>query len=328
MRDFSYVRPEGAAEAVRLVARDADATFVAGGTDLLNLMKDGAEDHSLVVDVSRLPLAGIEESRGRLRIGAMARMADVALHPVVRKRLPVLSQALLASASPQVRTMATIGGNLLQRTRCWYFRGTDFACNKREPGSGCAALEGRSRWHAVLGGGDHCIAVHPSDLAVSLRALDATVHTLGPDGARTVSLADFYRDPGDTPHIDNALRHGELITAVEVPLPPAGTHQRYLKLRDRATFEFAVVSVAAVLRTRGRVVEEARLAFGGIATRPWRSAEAEDALRGKPLTERNIAAAGRVLVRDAQPREDNEFKVELVQRALQDVLGRYTGGSR
>ncbi|GGW95841.1 FAD-binding molybdopterin dehydrogenase [Streptomyces malachitofuscus] len=328
MRDFSYVRPDAAAEAVRLVARSADATFVAGGTDLLNLMKDGAEDHALVVDISRLPLAGIEESGGRLRIGAMARMADVALHPVVPKRLPLLSQALLASASPQVRTMATIGGNLLQRTRCWYFRGTGFACNKREPGSGCAALEGRSRWHAVLGGGDHCIAVHPSDLAVALRALDATVHTLGPDGARTVSLADFYREPGDTPHIDNALRHGELITAVEVPLPPAGTHQRYLKLRDRATFEFAVVSVAAVLRTRGRIVEEARLAFGGIATQPWRSAEAEAALRGKPLTERNIAAAGRVLVRDAQPREDNEFKVELVQRALQDVLGRYTGGSR
>ncbi|MFF9206587.1 FAD binding domain-containing protein [Streptomyces sp. NPDC014986] len=328
MRDFAYARAGRAAEAVQLVARSADAAFVAGGTDLLNLMKDGAEDHDLVVDINRLPLAGIEESHGRLRIGALARMADVALHPVVRKQLPVLSQALLAGASPQVRNMASIGGNLLQRTRCWYFRGEDFACNKREPGSGCAALEGRSRWHAILGGSDHCIAVHPSDLAVALRALDATVHTLGPGGTRTIAMADFYRQPGDAPHIENALRHGELITAVEVPLPAPGTRQRYLKVRDRATFEFAVVSVAAVLRMNGRTVEEARLAFGGIATRPWRSAEAEAALRSKPLTEPNIAAAGRILVQDAQPREDNEFKVELVQRALQDVLGRFTGGSR
>jgi xanthine dehydrogenase YagS FAD-binding subunit len=328
MRDFAYARADRAAEAVQLVARSADATFVAGGTDLLNLMKDGAEDHDLVVDINRLPFRGIEESGGRLRIGALARMADVALHPVVRKRLPVLSQALLAGASPQVRNRASIGGNLLQRTRCWYFRGQDFACNKREPGSGCAALEGRNRWHAILGGSDHCIAVHPSDLAVALRALDATVHTLGPDGARTIAMADFHRVPEDTPHIENTLRHGELITAVEVPLPAPGSRQRYLKVRDRASFEFAVVSVAAVLRMNGRTVEEARLAFGGVATRPWRSAEAEAALRGRALTEQSIAAAGRVLVRGAQPREDNAFKVELVQRALQDVLGRYTGGSR
>lgn len=328
MRDFAYARASRAAEAVQLVARSADAAFVAGGTDLLNLMKDGAEDHDLVVDINHLPLAGIEESEGRLRIGALARMADVALHPVVRRRLPVLSQALLAGASPQVRHMASIGGNLLQRARCWYFRGEDFACNKREPGTGCAALEGRSRWHAILGGSDHCIAVHPSDLAVALRALDATVHTLGPRGARTIAMADFHREPGHTPHLENALRHGELITAVEVPLPAPGARQRYLKLRDRATFEFAVVSVAVVLRMSGRTVEEARLAFGGIATRPWRSPEVETALEGGPLTERNIAAAGRLLVQDAQPREDNEFKIELVQRALQDVLGRYTGGSR
>jgi xanthine dehydrogenase YagS FAD-binding subunit len=328
MRDFAYARADRAAEAVRLVARSADATFVAGGTDLLNLMRDGAEDHDLVVDINRLPLHGIEESGGRLRIGALARMADVALHPVVRKRLPVLSQSLLAGASPQVRNRASIGGNLLQRTRCWYFRGEDFACNKREPGSGCAALEGRNRWHAILGGSDHCIAVHPSDLAVALRVLDARVHTLRRDGARIIAMADFHRAPEDTPHIENTLRHGELITAVEVPLPAPGSRQRYLKVRDRASFEFAVVSVAAVLRMNGRVVDEARLAFGGVATRPWRSAEAEAALRGRALTEQSIAAAGDVLVRGAQPREDNAFKVELVQRALQDVLGRYTGGSR
>ncbi|GAB2898448.1 xanthine dehydrogenase family protein subunit M [Streptomyces deserti] len=328
MRDFAYARPTRAAEAVQLVARSSDAAFVAGGTDLLNLMKDGAEEHGLVVDINRLPLHDIEASGNTLRIGALARMADVALHPVVRKRLPVLSQALLAGASPQVRNMASIGGNLLQRTRCWYFRGEDFACNKRAPGSGCAALEGRNRWHAILGGSDHCIAVHPSDLAVALRVLDATLHTVGPDGTRTVTMADFYRAPDDTPHIENALRHGELITAVEVPLPAPDSRQRYLKVRDRATFEFAVVSVAAVLRLKGRTVEEARLAFGGVATRPWRTSEVEAVLRGRVLSERSIAAAGRVLVRDARPRKDNEFKIELVQRALQDVLGRFHGGSR
>ncbi|MFI1393200.1 FAD binding domain-containing protein [Streptomyces griseoaurantiacus] len=328
MRDFAYARASRSEEAVQLVAGSADAAFVAGGTDLLNLMKDGAEDHDLVIDINHLPLAGIEESEGRLRIGALARMADVALHPVVRRRLPVLSQALLAGASPQIRHMASIGGNLLQRTRCWYFRGEDFACNKREPGTGCAALEGRSRWHAILGGSHHCIAVHPSDLAVALRVLDATVHTLGPGGARTIAMADFHLEPGHTPHLENTLRHGELITAVEVPLPAPDARQRYLKLRDRAAFEFAVVSVAVVLHMNGRTVDEARLAFGGIATRPWRSPEAETALRGRPLTARNIAAAGRLLVQDAQPREDNKFKVELVQRALQDVLGRFSGGSR
>ncbi|MFE8953509.1 FAD binding domain-containing protein [Streptomyces althioticus] len=328
MRDFAYARPTRPLEAVELVARDTDASFMAGGTDLLNLMKDGAENHGLVVDISRLPLADVEVTGGRLRIGSMARMADVALHPVVRKSVPVLSQALLAGASPQIRNMATIGGNLLQRTRCWYFRGADFACNKREPGTGCAALEGRNRWHAILGGGDHCIAVHPSDLAVALRALDATVHTLGPDGARVISMADFHREPGDTPHVENALRHGELITAVEVALPAAGTRQRYLKVRDRASFEFAVVSVAAVVHMNGRRVDSARLAFGGIATRPWRSAELEAELRNGPLTQDTIARCGELLVRDARPRQDNEFKVELVQRALQDVLGRFSGGSR
>ncbi|CAL9647465.1 FAD binding domain-containing protein [Streptomyces sp. enrichment culture] len=328
MRDFSYVRAPRPIDAVQLVTRHPDASFVAGGTDLLNLMKDGAEDHDLVVDISHLPLTEVKQSAGRLRIGALARMSDVALHPVVRKRLPVLSQALLAGASPQIRNMATIGGNLLQRTRCWYFRSEDFPCNKRKPGTGCAAQEGHSRWHAILGGSDRCIAVHPSDLAVALRALDAVVHTLGPDGARTISMADLHLEPGDTPHVENALRHGELITEVEIPLPAPGARQRYLKVRDRATFEFAVVSVAAVLDMHGPRVDEARLAFGGVATRPWRSSEAEAALRGRPLTEESIARCGRILVRDAQPREDNQFKVELVQRALQDVLGRFTGGSR
>ncbi|PGH47322.1 FAD-binding molybdopterin dehydrogenase [Streptomyces sp. Ru87] len=319
---FDYARAGRPEEAVRMVAARPTGTFVAGGTDLLNLMKDGAQTHDLVVDVSRLPLTGIEESGGRLRIGAMATMADVALHPVVRRRLPVMSQALLQSASPQIRNMASIGGNLLQRTRCGYFRSPGFACNKREPGSGCAALEGRNRGHAVLGGSDHCIAVHPSDLAVALRALDATVHTLGPDGPRSIGIAGFHRAPGTTPHRENALRHGELVTAVEVPLPAPGVRSRYLKVRDRASFEFALVSAAAVVRMDGRTVREVALAFGGVAPLPWRSAEAEAALRGRALTDTTIGEAGEALVGRARPRGENAFKVELVRRALRDVLDR------
>ncbi|RBM06254.1 xanthine dehydrogenase family protein subunit M [Streptomyces sp. PT12] len=325
MRRFDYARTSRAGEAVDLVAGEPAGAFVAGGTDLLNLMKDGAEAHDLVVDINDLPLADVEVAgdagRERLRIGALARLADVAAHPRVSRELPVLAQALLATASPQVRNMATVGGNLLQRTRCWYFRDPGFACNKREPGSGCPARDGQNRWHAILGGSDHCIAVHPSDLAVALRALDATVHTLGPRGRRAIPIGDLHREPGSAPERETALRHGELITAVEVPLPRRGTRSGYLKVRDRATFEFAVVSIAAVLRGEGRMVRDIALAFGGIATRPWRSAEAEDALRGRRLTDETVAAAGRALVADARPRAHNAFKVELVQRALHELIG-------
>ncbi|RKN04236.1 FAD binding domain-containing protein [Streptomyces radicis] len=325
MRRFDYARTSRAGEAVDLVAGEPTGAFVAGGTDLLNLMKDGAEAPDLVVDINDLPLSDVEvvgeAARERLRIGALARLADVAAHPRVSRELPVLTEALLATASPQVRNMATVGGNLMQRTRCWYFRDPDFACNKRAPGSGCPAQEGQNRWHAILGGSDHCIAVHPSDLAVALRALDATVHTLGPGGRRAIAIGDFHREPGAAPERETALRHGELITAVEVPLPRRGTRSGYLKVRDRATFEFAVVSAAAVLRMDGRTVRDIALAFGGIATRPWRSAAAEDALRGRRLTDDTVAAAGRALVAGARPRTHNAFKVELVQRALHEVLG-------
>lgn len=320
MKLFDYTRVSRASDAVDLVAGRPGGAFIGGGTELTNLMKDGVLAPDLVVDVSRLDLSDIRVSRGRLHIGATARMGDVADHPVVRERLPVVSEALLASASPQVRNRATIGGNLMQRTRCWYYRDPGSACNKREPGSGCPALDGQNRWHAIHGGSDHCIAVHPSDLAVSLTALDATVAVLGPDGRRSVPLGDFYRLPGSTPDKENALRHGELITGVEIPQSRLAAGSRYLKLRDRASFEFAVVSVAAALtRERGRV-GDVRLAFGGIAPRPWRSPEAEDALRGRRLTRATIAAAGRALVEGARPREHNAFKVELVQRALADVL--------
>ncbi|MDQ0773544.1 xanthine dehydrogenase YagS FAD-binding subunit [Streptomyces aurantiacus] len=320
MKLFDHVRTSRASDAVGLVAGHPGGAFIGGGTELTNLMKDGVLAPDLVVDVGALALADIGVRRGRLHIGATARMGDVAEHPVVRERFPVVSQALLASASPQVRNRATIGGNLMQRTRCWYYRDVGSACNKREPGSGCPAIGGQNRWHAIHGGSDHRIAVHPSDLAVSLTALDATVLTLGPDGRRSLPIGDLYRLPGSTPDKETALRHGELVTGVEIPESPLAADSRYLKLRDRATFEFAVVSVAAALTRAGGTVTDVRLAFGGIATGPWRSPGAEEALRGRRLNPTTIAAAGRALVEGATPRQHNAFKVELVQRALTDIL--------
>jgi xanthine dehydrogenase YagS FAD-binding subunit len=246
---------------------------------------------------------------------------------VVRRALPVVSQALLASASPQVRNMAAIGGNLLQRTRCGYFRDVGAQCNKRVRGSGCPALDGQNRGHAVLGGSDHCIAVHPSDFAVALLAVDAVVLTQGPAGARRIPIGDFHLLPGSTPDRENVLAHGELIVAVEIPLTPLAAKSAYLKLRDRSTFEFAVVAVAAALDLRGAVVHDIRLTFGGIATKPWRSLEAEAALQGKTISDATLAAAGQALVRGAVTREQNKFKVDLVQRALAGHL-RELGGVR
>lgn len=320
MRNFGYTVAKNPADAVRIAVGTPNAAFVAGGTDLLNLMRDGAQVHDHLVDVNRLDLARVSVDGTALRIGALARMRQVAEHPMVRREFPVLSQALLASASPQVRNMAAIGGNLLQRTRCGYFRDAGSACNKRVPGSGCPAITGHNRGNAILGGSDHCIATHPSDLAVALTAVDATVHLLGPDGTRTVPVADFYLLPGATPHWETVLRQGELITRVDVPRTRAATRSRYLKLRDRASFEFAVVSVAAALHLDGRVVRDVRLAFGGVGTRPWRDTRVEAALRDRVLTRVAISAAGGVLVRDAVPRDGNGFKVELVQRALMSVL--------
>jgi xanthine dehydrogenase YagS FAD-binding subunit len=319
MRDFTYTRARSVANAVQLVAERPSATFVSGGTDLLNLMKDGAEAHDHVIDINGLPLTEITRSHDTLTIGALARMADVAAHPQIQREFPVLSEALLNSASPQIRNMAAVGGNLLQRTRCGYFRDTGSACNKRNPGSGCPALDGENRGHAVLGGSDHCIAVHPSDLAVSLLALDATVRTAGPHGERRIRLDDFYLLPGASPDRENVLDHGELIVAIDVPVSHA--RSRYLKLRDRATFEFAVVSVAATVDIHGRTVRDARLAFGGVAPRPWRSTTAEDALRGTDLSDAAIEKAAKAAVREAVPRQHNGFKIELLQRAIKAVVG-------
>lgn len=321
MKPFDYVRVACAAEAVSVVSADAGARVVAGGTDLLNLMKDGVEQYDRVVDINRIGLSSVEFDGPLLRLGALARMSDVAADPQVVAKAPALAQALLASASPQVRNMASISGNLLQRTRCWYFRDATMPCNKRVPGSGCSAIEGNNRWHAILGGSGGCIAVHASDLAVALLALDAVVVVLGADGERRVRLGEFYRLPGDTPERENALRHGDLITGVELPVTALAAGSRYVKLRDRVSFEFAVVSVAASVQVHAGIVTDVRLAFGGVATVPWRSTEAEDVLIGRRLTPQWIAEAGRVLVRDAVPREHNRFKLELVQRALAGVLG-------
>lgn len=327
MKAFDYVSPSTVGDAVRLVGERAGAGFIAGGTDLLNLMKDGARAHDRIVDINTLPLADVVQRGGVIRIGALARMTDVAAHPAVRRALPVVSQALLASASPQVRNMAAIGGNLLQRTRCGYFRDAGSPCNKRVPGSGCPALEGQNRGHAVLGGSDQCIAVHPSDFAVALLAVDAVVLTQGPSGPRRIPMGEFHLLPGTTPDRETALAHGELIVGVEVPATPMAAKSAYLKLRDRTTFEFAVVAVAAALDLRGNVVRDLRLTFGGVATKPWRSLEAEAALRGKPITDATLSAAGQALVAGAVARAGNAFKVDLVQRALSGHL-RELGGVR
>ena len=316
MRAFSYDVAASPADAVRRVRTTAGAGFIAGGTDLLNLLKDGARDHDLLVDINRLAMTDVTSSSNTLHLGALARMSDVAAHPRVQAVAPVVSQALLASASPQVRNMASLGGNVLQRTRCGYFRDTGSACNKRVPGSGCPAWDGENRGHAVLGGGPDCIAVHPSDFAVAMVALDATVVT----SARRIPIRDLHLLPGSTPDRETVLAHGELITGYEVPITRVAARSRYLKLRDRATFEFATVAVAAGLDMAGSVVRDVRLAFGGVATKPWRSTGAEAALRGRALTDSTIAAACDAAVAGATPRAQNGFKVELLRNAIGAIL--------
>jgi xanthine dehydrogenase YagS FAD-binding subunit len=320
VRNFEYARAQNPADAVRLAAQRPDAVFVSGGTDLLNLMKEGAQSPSLVVDVNGLALAGVRRTATSLHIGALARMGDVGGHPVLRSRFPVVSQALLESASPQIRNMATIGGNLLQRTRCGHFRDAGSACNKRVPGSGCPALTGETRGHAVFGGSDQCIAVSPSDLAVSLLVVGAVVVTKGPQGDRRIPFEEFQVVPGATPHRDHVLEHGELIVGIEIPFSRVAAHSKYLKLRDRATFEFAVVSVAVGLDLRGSTVRDVRVAFGGVATKAWRSVEAEAALRGRTLDTTVVEAACRAAVGNATPLAHNGFKIDLLQRALNRVL--------
>jgi xanthine dehydrogenase YagS FAD-binding subunit len=321
MRPVSYARATDVADAIATVSADPDSAFLAGGTTEVDLLRLNVVQPSGLVDINALPLDAIEDlPDGGLRIGALARMSDVAEAPGVVERFPMIAQALVLGASPQLRHMASMGGNLLQRVRCSYFRDTQSACNKREPGTGCSALEGINRGHAILGTSDHCIATHPSDVAVSLVALDAIVHTEGPDGERAIPIDEFFLLPGDTPHREHPLEHGELIVAIEVPGLPVARRSLYLKVRDRESYEFALVSVAVALRLEGTVIGEVRLALGGVATKPWRARRAEQILAGAPAEQASFARAAREELAPAVPRRFNAFKVELAQRTIVGAL--------
>jgi xanthine dehydrogenase YagS FAD-binding subunit len=322
VKPFAYSRASEVGTAVARVAAEPGAAFVAGATELSNWMKDGIQSPTQLVDINALPLSEIVVSADGLRLGALARASDIAGLPDVLRAYPVLSEALELGASPQIRNMGTLGGNLLQRTRCPYFRETSFPCNKRVPGSGCSAFSGEHRLHAIFGASDTCIAVHPSDLAVALAALEAVVHTRGPGGERAIRIGELYASPGDTPERETVLEHGELILAVVVPAAPFAARSHYLKVRDRESYEFALVSVAACLELDGadRIVRSARIALGGVAYKPWRAWAAEDVLVGRSLTADSIAAAGSAAIRGAQPRRDNAFKVPLAERAVVRAL--------
>ena len=317
MRPVSYSLATDMADAIATVNVNPGSAFLAGGTTEVDLMRLNVVQPSLLVDINSLPLDRIEDlPDGGLRIGALARMSDVAEAPCVVERFPVISQALVLGASPQLRDMASMGGNKLQRVRCGYFRDARSACNKREPGSGCAALKGVNRGHAILGTSEHCIATHPSDVAVALVALDAIVHIHGPRGERAIPLDDFLLLPGDTPHIEHPLEHGELIVAIEVPAVPAARRSLYLKVRDRESYEFALASVAVALRVDDGVIGEVRLALGGVGTKPWRARRVEELLVGESAERASFARAAREELTPAVPRAMNVFKVELAQRTI------------
>ena len=328
MRPFNYTRATEAGNAVKEVSANKDAKFIAGGTNLLDLMKEGVENPNALVDIARLNLSQIREMNGGISIGALARNADTANHPLVRQNYPLLSQAILAGASAQLRNMATNGGNLMQRTRCQYFYETAMPCNKREPGTGCGALEGINRIHAVLGWSEKCIATYPGDMANALYALDAVVKVRGANGAeKAIPINDFHRLPGDNPEKDNNLVHGELIQSIELPKNNFAARSYYLKVRDRASYAFALVSVAAALEMDGNNIKQARVVLGGVAHKPWRSAEAESALVGKPATEDTFKAAATAAMKDAKGFKYNTYKIELGRRAIVRALQRAMNGA-
>ncbi|RSN06416.1 molybdopterin dehydrogenase [Streptomyces sp. WAC 01325] len=323
MKEFAYVRAGSVEEATSAYASHAGARYLGGGTNLVDLMKLGVEAPTALIDVTRLPLDTVEElPEGALRVGATVRNSDLAAHPLVRDRYPALSQALLAGASGQLRNAATTGGNLLQRTRCPYFQDLSKPCNKREPGSGCGARDGVHRDHAVLGHSAHCIATNPSDMAVALAALDGRVELDGPEGARSVAATDFHRLPGDRPEQDTEIRPGELITGVVLPAATAGLPSAYRKARDRASYSFALASVAVVLRLEDGVVGHAGIAFGALAHRPWRARRAEEALLGAAPTRAAFEHAVELELSEAQPLRDNAYKVPLARNLAVDVLSR------
>lgn len=325
MHPFSYAKATDEKSAVAAVVPSSEAAFFAGGTSLVDLMKLGVEKPNQLVDINSLPLAKIEAQGDGVRIGAMVRNSDLARDRMIGSRYPVLSQALLSGASPQLRNMATVGGNLMQRTRCYYFRDTATPCNKREPGSGCAAIDGYNRIHAILGGSKNCIATHPSDMCVALVALDAIVQTRGPKGERSIPIADFHLLPGDHPERETVLEHGELIVAVDLPASPFAARSHYLKVRDRASYAFALASVAAALDIQDGAIRAARIALGGVGTKPWRAYDAEKALVGKSPSEATYKAAADAALQGAEPHKYNGFKVELTKRTVIRALATVGG---
>ena len=327
MKMFEFVRPADASAAIGAAAKSktaqqgANVRFVAGGTTLLDLMKLNVETPGQVLDINRLPLDKIEATPdGGLKIGATVRNSDLAHHATVKREYSVLSQAILSGASTQLRNMATTAGNLLQRTRCVYFRDTAMPCNKREPGTGCPAITGHNRMLAVLGTSDHCIATNPSDMCVAMAALEATIHIQGRDKSRSVSIGDFHLLPGDTPHRETVLEPGELITHVTLPPPKANSKHVYLKLRDRASYEFALSSAAVVINVDGGNISYVRIALGGVGTKPWRSLDAESVLTGNPANAAQFKKAAESAMRDAKPQTENGFKIELARRCLTHAL--------
>jgi xanthine dehydrogenase YagS FAD-binding subunit len=323
MRSFDYTRPRSLSEAIQAVVAAGDgARYLAGGTTLYDLMKLGIEEPTTVVDVARLPeLSSIDVTEEGVRFGALVRMSDAAEHQAIKLEYPMISEALWLAASQQLRNMATLGGNLLQRTRCPYFRGGEpYACNKRVPGSGCSAIGGLDRGLAVLGGSLHCIANYPGDLAVALVALDTQLDIVGPSGARTIALEQLYREPGATPHIETTLKQGEFIKVIRVPASKAARASTYLKIRDRESYAFALASAAVGLATDGDIVREARIALGGVASRPWRVRDAEKMLIGRTFTSALAREAGRTALADARPGRTNGFRIELAARAVADAL--------
>lgn len=318
MKSFSYLRAADAQTATQSVALGGGTKFIAGGTNLVDLMKLNIEQPERLVDITRLDLTEITEHDGGLRLGALARNADTANHPLVRKDFPLLTQAILSGASPQLRNAATNGGNLLQRTRCFYFYDLAMPCNKRSPGSGCAALDGFNRIHAIFGASQQCIAVHPSDMCVALAALDATVQVENVKEKRSIPFLDFHRLPGDAPNIETTLRPDELITAIDLPAESRAfaEHSHYLKIRDRASYAFALVSVAVAFELDGNTIKQARIALGGVAHKPWRALEAETILGGAEAGEKIFQEAADIAVREAQPGKFNAFKVTMARRAI------------
>ncbi|OJT31907.1 FAD-binding molybdopterin dehydrogenase [Pseudomonas sp. FSL W5-0203] len=315
MNPFHYSRPTDVQQAVQMSS--GASRFIAGGTNLLDLMKENISHPEHLIDITGLPLHDIQETaEGGLRIGALVSNADLARHPLIEQRYPLLSQAILAGASPQLRNMASTGGNLLQRTRCYYFYDAAAPCNKRQPGSGCPARDGLNRIHAILGASEQCVATHPSDMCVALAALAARVHVEGRGGARVIEFADFHRLPGDAPQRDNQLADDELITAIELPADHLARHSHYLKIRDRASYAFALVSVAAALELDGDEIIDARLALGGVAHKPWRDRAVEALLIGRTVSRETFSAAADALLQDAEPLEHNGFKVKLARRAI------------